>query len=288
MQAISSQRDLLGECPRWHQETQTLWWVDILKHQIHSHNPVSNIHGILQLKEEIGCFTWCEKGGLLVGTQSGLSFIKNLSTAELTPIANPEADKPWQRFNDGRCDPAGRFIAGTQNPRKDSSFGTFYQLDLQQQLRPLIGKSWTCNGLAFSPDGKTLYWSDTPNHVIYSCKYDVSTGQVSEQRKFYVVPENLGRPDGGAVDSAGNYWSCQYAGGRILCISPYGELLKNIELPVTNPTCPCFGGPDLKTLYITSASQKLSEEHLAEHPMEGALLALDVDIPGLPEVFYAG
>jgi sugar lactone lactonase YvrE len=288
MQAISSQRDLLGECPRWHQETQTLWWVDILKHQIHSHQPNSGVHGIIQLKEEIGCFIWCEQGGLLVGTQSGLSLIKNLSKTELIPIASPEADKPWQRFNDGRCDPAGRFIAGTQNPRKDESFGTFYQLNHQLQLRPLIGKSWTCNGLAFSPDGKTLYWSDTPNQTIYACDYDVASGNVGNQRTFYVVPKEWGRPDGATVDSAGNYWSAQYAGGRVLCISPQGKLLKNIELPVTNPTMPCFGGHDLNILYITSASQKMTEEHLQEHPMEGAVLALPVDIPGLPEVKFAG
>lgn len=288
MQAVSAQRDQLGECPRWHAETQTLWWVDILKHQIHHHHPASGAHGVIQLEEEIGCFIWRKTGGLIVGLQSGLAFIDDLSNPVLRPIADPEADKPWQRFNDGRCDPAGRFIAGTMNGRKDESYGTFYQLDAALHLRQLVGKSWTCNGLAFSPDGKTLYWSDTPNLTIYRCDYDVATGDVSNQQVFFVVPEGMGRPDGATVDSEGNYWSAQYAGSRVLCISPQGELLRNIELPVTNPTMPCFGGPDLKTLYITSASQKMTPEHLAEHPMEGAVLAIPVDVAGLPEVAFAG
>ena len=288
MQAVSAQRDQLGECPRWHAETQTLWWVDILKHQIHRHHPASGAHSIIQLNEEIGCFIWRRQGGLLVGLQSGLAFIDDLANPVLRPIADPEADKPWQRFNDGRCDPAGRFIAGTMNGRKDDSYGTFYQLDASLNLRQLVGKSWTCNGLAFSPDGKTLYWSDTPNRTIYRCDYDVVSGNVSNQQVFFVVPEGMGRPDGATVDSEGNYWSAQYAGGRVLCISPQGELLRNIELPVTNPTMPCFGGPDLKTLYVTSANQKMTPEHLADHPMEGAVLAIPVDVAGLPEVAFAG
>ncbi len=288
MQAVSAQRDQLGECPRWHAETQTLWWVDILQHQIHHHHPASGAHGVIQLEEEIGCFIWRKTGGLIVGLQSGLAFIDDLTNPVLRPIAAPEADKPWQRFNDGRCDPAGRFIAGTMNGRKDDSYGTFYQLDAALNLRQLVGKSWTCNGLAFSPDGKTLYWSDTPNLTIYRCDYDVTTGEVSNQQVFFVVPAGMGRPDGATVDSEGNYWSAQYAGSRVLCISPQGELLRNIELPVTNPTMPCFGGPDLKTLYITSASQGMSEEHLAAHPLEGAVLAIPMDVAGLPEVAFAG
>jgi sugar lactone lactonase YvrE len=98
----------------------------------------------------------------------------------------------------------------------------------------------------------------------------------------------MGRPDGATVDSEGNYWSAQYAGSRVLCISPQGELLHEIMLPVTNPTMPCFGGPDLKTLYVTSASQGMSAEHLAAHPLEGAVLAIPMDVAGLPEVAFAG
>ncbi len=290
MQALSAQRDQLGECPRWHAETQTLWWVDITQHQIHRHHPASGQHKVIQLQEEIGCFIWREKGGLLVALQSGFHFIDDINNPTLTPVVDPEADKPWQRFNDGRCDPKGRFIAGTMNARKDDSFGTFYQLNPDLSVRPLVGKSWTCNGMAFSPDGKTLYWSDTPiqNRNIYRCDYDPETGEVSNQQLFFHVPEGMGRPDGATVDSEGNYWSAQYAGSRVLCISPQGELLHEIMLPVTNPTMPCFGGPDLKTLYVTSASQGMSAEHLAAHPLEGAVLAIPMDVAGLPEVAFAG
>lgn len=290
VRAVSEQRYQLGECPRWNSETQTLWWVDIVQHQIHHLKTATGEHGVIQLNEEIGCFTWRQQGGLVVALQSGLHFIDDIENPVLTPIADPEADKPWQRFNDGRCDPKGRFIAGTMNARKDESFGTFYQLDTDLSVKPLIGKSWTCNGLAFSPDGKTLYWSDTPiqNRNIYRCDYNPETGEVSNETLFFHVPEGMGRPDGASVDSEGNYWSAQYAGGRVLCISPEGKLLREILLPVTNPTMPCFGGPDLKTLYVTSASQGMSAEHLAENPMEGALLAVDLDVAGQVEVSFAG
>ncbi len=290
MKALTEQRYQLGECPRWHAETNTLWWVDIQQHQIHHHQLTTGHHGVIQLEEEIGCFIWRDQGGLLVALQSGFHFIDDLTNPVLIPIVDPEADKPWQRFNDGRCDPKGRFIAGTMNARKDESFGTFYQLQPDLSVRPLIGQSWTCNGMAFSPDGKTLYWSDTPiqNRNIYRCDYNPETGEVSNQQLFFHVPEGMGRPDGATVDAEGNYWSAQYAGGRVLCISPKGELLRDIRLPVTNPTMPCFGGPDLKTLFVTSACQGMSKEQLEANPLEGAVLMIDVEVAGLPEVAFAG
>lgn len=288
MSPISEERFLLGECPRWDCDTQSLWWVDILQCQLHGLHTLSGERSFVQLPEQIGCFALREGGGFVVGLQSGFAFLSGTDVPVLQAICDPEADKPAQRFNDGRCDPRGRFIAGTTNPLKDESFGRFYQLDGQQRVRPLVGRSWTCNGLAFSPDGCTMYWSDTPNGTIYRCDYDPDSGEVANERVFFVVPEGRGRPDGAAVDSEGCYWSALYAGGAVIRISDKGELLQTVRLPVSNPTMPCFGGPDMRTIYVTSARQKLSPEMLAANPLEGAVMSLRADVEGLPDYKYRG
>lgn len=285
--AIGRERMLLGECPRWDEQTQTLWWVDIGRARLY-HRQAGSEPAFLQLDEATACLALDQKGGLVLAGQSGFSRLPDPTQPVREPIVDPEADKPWQRFNDGRCDSAGRFIAGTMNPDKDEHFGTFYQLAADGTVRPLVGRSWTCNGLAFSPDGCTLYWADTPNRSIYCCEYDLAEGRVVNQRLFYVVPEGWGRPDGACVDSEGCYWSAQYGGGRLLRLSPEGELLETVPLPVSNPTMPAFGGPDLKTLYVTSASQGMSEAQLAANPLEGAVLALPTAVAGLTEARFAG
>ena len=275
----------LGESPRWDEQEQALWWVDILRHRLYRWQAESGVIVKRDLGQEVGCFSLCHAGGLILGGQSGLLRLPELTSAHAHVLHAPEADRPWQRFNDGRCDPAGRFIAGTMNPRKDEQFGSFYQLTANA-LRPLLGKSWTCNGLAFSPDGQTLYWSDTPNRTIYRCAYDVTSGEVGASELFYLVPEGWGRPDGACVDSEGCYWSAQYGGGRLLRLSPQGELLECLLLPVTNPTMPCFGGPELNSLFITSAAQQLTPQQLRANPWEGALLRLETRVTGLVESRY--
>ncbi len=288
MQRLLPDRFLLGECPRWDEQQQCLWWVDISRQQIHRLDLASGEHRGYPLHEEIGCLALRHQGGLVVGLRSGLALLPDPASGVLIPLAAPEADRPWQRFNDGRCDARGRFIAGTMNPRKDAHYGTFYRLDADGSVRPLVGRSWTCNGLAFSPDGRILYWADTPTRTIHRCDYDLASGEVSNPRVFYVVPEGWGRPDGACVDSEGCYWSAQYAGGRLLRLSPEGELLQTVMLPVSHPTMPAFGGPDLKTLFVTSASQGMSAEQLASNPWEGALLALNMAVSGLVEPRFAG
>lgn len=287
MQAVLEQRFELGECPRWDERAEAIWWVDINQQQLHRLSINDGKHEYRQFPEQIGCFAFRQSGGLVLGGRSGLWLLESLQ-GELQHIGDPEADLPKQRFNDGRCDAQGRFIAGTLNPDKDESFGRFYQLDAKHHIRPLIGRSWTCNGLAFSPDNQTLYWSDTPQRTIYQCDYDMQTGEASNQRLFYQVAKHKGRPDGASVDSQGNYWSALYDGGEVLCISPQGELLQILTVPVTNPTMVTFGGQDLQTMYITSACQKMTEAQLQANPMEGRLLSCKAPYPGLPESRFAG
>jgi len=288
MEAILPERFDLGECPRWDEQLQQLWWVDINAHRLHRWEPASGEHRQLQLPEPIGCFALRQDGGLVAGLQSGLWLIDSLESGQLTQLGDPEAHLPHQRFNDGRCDGRGRFIAGTMNPDKDDHFGTFYRLDPAHAITPLVGRSWTCNGLAFSPDQRTLYWADTPGSTIYRCDYDIETGQVANQRPFFVVPEGWGRPDGAAVDSEGAYWCALYGGGQVLRIAPDGTLLQQLPVPVSNPTMVAFGGPELRTLYITSARQKMTAAQLEANPLEGALLSCPAPVAGLPEARFRG
>jgi sugar lactone lactonase YvrE len=287
MKPVLTQRFALGECPRWDEKNQMLWWVDILNQQLHGLDSHSGEHLCRQFSEEIGCFSLRKSGGFILAGRSGFWLIDSFD-GELQHIYDPESDFPNQRFNDGRCDSDGRFIAGTMNPNKDESYGQFYQMGSTHHVSPLIGRSWTCNGLAFSPDGRTLYWSDTPQRSIYQCDYDPSTGKVANQRLFYQVPDEKGRPDGASIDSKGNYWSALYGGGEILCISPNGILLHELQVPVTNPTMVAFGGKNLQTMYITSANQKLSEKQLMDNPLEGSLLSCEAPYPGCVESRFAG
>ena len=275
----------LGECPRWDEQSQTLYWVDIDHFRLNQFDPATGNNRYLQLEEEIGCFALCEQGGFIAGLRSGFVKIESMEGG-LTAIADPESDKPWQRFNDGRCDGAGRFIAGTLNPRKDAYSGHFYSLE-NDQVRRLVGENWTSNGLAFSPDGTTLYYSDTPRHTIFACDYNLETGDVGEQRLFAQFPHGWGRPDGASVDSQGNYWVALYAGGRVVQVSPKGEILNTIAIPAKNPTMVTFGGPDLKTLMITT-TQAGSLEEAEQYPLSGSIFSVDVDVAGLPEARFKG
>ncbi|GAA5216137.1 SMP-30/gluconolactonase/LRE family protein [Corallincola platygyrae] len=276
----------LAECPRWDHEQSKLYWVDIDAGRLHQFDPATGENTFLQLEEEIGCFALREKGGFVAGLRSGFVFIDSMAGG-ITPIADPEADKPHQRFNDGRCDPAGRFLAGTLNPNKDHYSGHYYSLNTQLETSKLVGNNWTSNGLAFSPDGKTLYYSDTPRHVVFACDYDVATAQVSNEREFIRFPHGWGRPDGAAVDSEGYYWSALYGGGRVVRISPSGQIVNTIAVPAKNPTMVAFGGADLKTLYITTADTTYSPEK-AQYPLSGSIFAVEVPVAGLAEPKFKG
>ncbi|GGA88026.1 gluconolactonase [Neiella marina] len=275
----------LGECPRWDELTQTLYWVDIDNFRLNQFDPATGSNNVLQLDEEIGCFALAQSGGFVAALRSGFVKIASMDGG-IEAIADPEADKPWQRFNDGRCDPAGRFIAGTLNPKKDDYSGHFYSLD-GAEVKQLVGNNWTSNGVAFSPDGTTLYYSDTPRHTVFACDYDVATGAVSNERIFAEFPKGWGRPDGAAVDSEGNYWSALYGGGRVVQINPQGQIINTIAVPAQNPTMVAFGGSDLRTLYITTTKAG-SEEEAEQYPLSGSIFSVDVDVAGLVEPRFAG
>jgi sugar lactone lactonase YvrE len=213
--------------------------------------------------------------------RSGFFLLDGWNT-EIKAVCDPEADLDKTRFNDGRCDAKGRLIASSYYPPKDYDGANFWSLSPSFDVANIADDMLTANGTAFSPDNKTLYYSDTPKHIIYKSDYDLETGKASNRSVFCEFPKGNGRPDGASVDVEGYYWSALYEGGRIVRISPEGEIVAEIEVPAKCPTMVAFGGDDLKTLFISTVGAR-PEEELLEYPLSGSIFSVQVDVAGLPE-----
>jgi gluconolactonase (EC 3.1.1.17) len=272
----------LGECPRWDEREQVLYWVDINAFQLHRFDPKAGADEWLQFDEEIGCFSLRpEDKGFVVGMRSGFYLVNGWSS-ELHPIADPEVGLTTNRFNDGRCDAAGRFIAGSVYPPKDRDGANLWSLDTDESVSLLLEGLLTSNGAAFSPDNRFFYHSDTPKHAIWRYEYDLATGKLSNRELFHQFEFGDGRPDGAAVDTEGFYWTALYEGGRIARLSPAGEIVEEIAVPAKCPTMVAFGDDDLKTLYITTVGNR-PEDELEQYPDSGSLFKVRVDVPGMIE-----
>lgn len=281
MKVIAKVNNKLGECPRWHHQEQALYWVDIDAFRLYRLHVESGDIQYRQFDEEIGCFVFHQNTGFVVAMRSGFYFIDDWQ-AKLRFIADPQADNSQTRFNDGRCDATGRFLAGTVYPAKDHGGAALFSLDNNLNIKQLQDDVLTANGLAFSPDNQWLYFSDTPRHVIYRYPYNLADGSVGTREVFHQFPYGHGRPDGAAVDSEGYYWSALYEGGRVVRLNPHGEIVQEIQVPAKCPTMVAFGGKDLKTLYITTVGNRPAEE-LALFPDSGHVFAIELDIAGRTE-----
>ena len=274
----------LGECPLWSVDEQALWFVDIKGRALHRFHPDSGAHAVFEAPEEIGCIGRARGGGFIAGLRSGLWLLDEEGGAVRRLAENPE-DQATSRFNDGRCDLAGRFLAGTLDEPKAGGMAHLYRYD-RRGLAVLAGGLLTSNGLAFSPDGATLYHADTPRFTIWRYRYDLETGEPSEKTVFVrLQPNDLdrGRPDGAATDAEGCYWTALYEGARVHRYSPEGRLLEVYPVPAKRPTMVAFGGDDLRTLYVTTARDGAPPEELARWPQAGGVFAMAVDTPGVLE-----
>lgn len=286
MRCVLDAKAKLAECPRWDEHTQTLYFVDIDSFALHAYHLPSGAHTVRTFDEEIGCFSLTQDGGFIAAFRSGVYTFTSFE-ADLKPYWQADYDQQTTRFNDGRCDPAGRFLAGTMYAPKDAFLGALYQFE-KGQMTVLDQAAWTSNGLAFSPDHRTMYYSDTPNHIVYQFDYDVSSGRASNKRTFIEFPRGNGRPDGAAVDQEGNYWSALYQGQRVVKISPAGEILAEYPVPATYPTMVAFGGKDMNTLFVSTCRAAQSAEELEHFPEAGGIFALDVENQGQVEFRFAG
>jgi sugar lactone lactonase YvrE len=237
------------------------------------------------LSEVVGSFAFRQRGGLIVAIKSGI-YDFNLESGALTALAQPESDKPDNRFNDGRCDRNGRFWAGTMCDVAREPLGSLYRLDPDGACTYHFNEIIVPNSIAWSPNNRTMYFADTYKKTIWTFDYDHEAGAVSNRRLFQDMQDRAGRPDGSAVDSEGCLWNCEYAGGRVVRYTPDGRIDQTIQMPVDNPTCCAFGGSDLRTLYVTSARQRLTPEQLAEKPLTGSVFAVRTGVSGLPEARF--
>lgn len=274
---VADLRTRLGEGPVWEAALGTLRLTDIPARRLIRFDPESGRVETVETSEEVGCFAPMRDGGTVAAMRSGIFDL----TTQRRLAANPETYS-GSRFNDGTIDPRGRFLAGTVDPERQGR-AALYRLD-RHGLTRLVDGLHTSNGLAFSPDGRTLYHADTPRFVVRAYDYDADTGTMSNGREFIrLTPTDTdqGRPDGAAVDAEGCYWTALYQGARVHRYSPKGELLSVHPVPAQSPTMPCFGGPDMRTLYLTSARDGCTPEQLARYPQSGGLFALRTDVPGL-------
>ena len=263
----------LGESPVWCPQRELLLFVDISGRRLLKFDPSSRALECCAIEEDIGCVAPSKGGGFVAGLRSGIWLLDEKGEKQRMLAANPE-DSQVSRFNDGRVDGAGRFLAGTLDERK-ASRAALYRYDRRGLIRLTDGLI-TSNGLAFSPDGRTLYHSDTPRFTVYRYDYDASSGTAENRRVFVELKptaSDRGRPDGAAVDAQGCYWTALYEGGRVQRYDPEGRLMSEHTVPVRNPTMPAFGGLGLKTLFVTTARDATGSG--------GGLYAAEVDVPGL-------
>lgn len=280
----------VGECPLWHPGEQALYWVDIEGHAVHRLDPASGAHRVWPMASEPSALARSERGGLIVALRRGFAHL-DTDSGELTDIAAAPYDTATTRFNDGRADAAGRFWVGTIYEPRDRQAAEMFVLEQGRIRKVWSGGMTVSNGLGFSPDQRTLYHSDTTAHRVTRYAFDLETGAVSDPQTLHQFSTDKanhygGRPDGAAVDSEGNYWCAMFEGARVLKLSPAGAILDEIALPARCPTMVAFGGADLRTLYITSASFKRPPGEAALYPLNGRVLALRVDVAGRAEPAY--
>ncbi|WP_229505708.1 SMP-30/gluconolactonase/LRE family protein [Massilia genomosp. 1] len=282
---------LVGECPLWHAAEQTLYWVDIGGFTVHALHPASGAHRQWRMATEPAALAIHAGGGLVVATRAGFVHLDTGSGA-LSDIAAAPYDTATTRFNDGRVDAAGRFWVGTIYEPRDQQAAQMFCLEKGVVSLKWSGGMMNSNGLGFTPDGQAMYHADTAAHRIDRYRFDVASGEAKARETFQLFSADKkaddygGRPDGAAVDSEGAYWCAMFEGARLLRFAASGELLREVKLPVKCPTMIAFGGDDLRTLYVTSASHGRPEAERASYPFNGCVLSLRVDVAGREEHAY--
>jgi sugar lactone lactonase YvrE len=290
--ALALPPSLLGESPFWHPDEAALYWCDIPGRTLNRYHPQTQRHSQWRFETEPACAAPLPGGELLLAMRDGL-FRFDPVRGERSLVAPPPYDPREQRFNDGKADPLGRLWVGTIFEPRTRPGAALYRAS-GGRIDRMAEDVTVSNGLAFSPDARTLYWSDTTAHRIDALDLDLAAGSLSRRRVLVQFAPRQpgqdlldygGRPDGAAVDAEGAYWVAMFEGQRLLRLSPAGAVLAEIALPVRCPTMPCFGGADLKTLFVTTAREKRPAEELAAQPLAGCVLTLRVAVPGLPVNF---
>ncbi len=287
IERVLSLNNFLGEGPIWNSQEHALYWVDLTPGILHRWQPVNAKLETFELSMSIGCLGLRKAGGLIMATKRGYVFWD--AQKGVTPIADPIAHEPNMRFNDGKIDPAGRFFAGTMHETDTSlQAGFLYRLDADRSVHVAESGVRCPNGMGWSLDHKTMYFTDSPLRTIYAYDYDIATGAIANRRTFVTVPTNNGVPDGMTVDREGFIWSCHWDGWKITRYDAAGKVERVVPMPVARPTSCAFGGRNLDEMYVTSAGKNVSAADRPKQPFAGDLLRFHPGVKGQEEPQFAG
>ncbi len=296
MECVVPCRDNLGEGCLWDAEAQALWWLDIARpSRVHRFDPVSQMQNIWTSQLLLTAIAKKKSGGFVVAGEDGV-YSFDAATGRTSPFCNPESNVPHNRMNDGAVDPQGRFWLGSmmQNigPNGEdlditADTGNLFRILADGSSRIMERNIGVSNGPCWSPDGRTFYFSDSKNQVIYAYDFDDGSGDISNRRVLNDTKSH-GYPDGATVDAEGFLWSARWEGSCVLRIDPKGRIDRIVEVPASRVTCPVFGGADLDTLYLTTSRAHVSAETLARFPEQGSLFACKLGVKGILKNVFAG
>ena len=284
-QPILHSQAALGEGALWNPETKQLYWVDIEGRAFHVFDPATRQDRHFRVGARVGTVVPLHGGDVLLALQTGIHQL-NTATGQLHLLVNPLTE-PNLRFNDGKCDPAGRFWVGTFDLQQRPHAGTLYRLDCDGSLHVVLRGITNSNGIAWSLDHRTMYYIDTPTLTVQAFDYDKATGNIANPRVIISIPEGPGVPDGMTIDAEGKLWVALWGGGRVQRFDPAtGAPLMAVQVPAPFTSSCAFGGPGLKTLYITTARGGLTPEQQKQFPFSGDLFAVEPGVRGVPACFY--
>jgi sugar lactone lactonase YvrE len=280
-------RAVLGEAPIWEARTQRLYSVDCDQKKLFRLDPVGHAIETFALPHSPGSYAFRDRGGMLMAYRNQLALLDPEAGGNAALEADG-IDFAIERFNDGKCDRAGRFWAGTMDRRMSEPVGALYRIDPDMSVHRMAGGMKVSNGLAFSPDDRIFYHTDSRSGQIRAYDFDIATGEIRNGRIHFDFAGRSGRADGFTIDIEGCLWAAEIDAGRVVRIDPKGRCVREIALPTTWPTSAMFGGAALRTLYVTTMQHRLTEEQLAQQPQAGCLFAIELDVPGLAEPRFAG
>ena len=276
----------LGESPMWDGNEGFLWWIDIYKPTLNRFHPESGRNEAITLNQNIHAIAVRESGGIVGSFEHGIGFL-DPDVATITIATDPIGDAE-ARFNDGKCDCMGRFWTGSMSNDWVTPVGCLFRFDADRTVRTMDSGFNLSNGMGWSPDNATMYFTDFGQSTIFAYDYDAQTGDIANRRPFVVIPEDKGRPDGMTVDADGCLWVALWDGWAVAQFNPAGKCIDRIPMPVKRPTSCMFGGPDLSIMYVTSATMMLTDAELADQPLAGALFVVETGARGRVEPVFGG
>jgi sugar lactone lactonase YvrE len=284
---LDSKSDL-GEGAIWDHKNEELIWVNITKKILNFYQPKMNHNKEMLTGQMIGTVVPAESGKMIVALENGF-YQLDPETGSKKFIADPEEGIFGNRFNDGKCDPAGRFWAGTMSKTGEKEAGALYRLDTDGSVTKMIDNVTTSNGIVWSLDHTRMYYIDTPTLKVMAWNYNSETGNISNPQTAVEIPSDMGYPDGMTIDGEGNLWIALWNGSAVGCWNPQsGEFLRKIDVPAKNVTSCAFGDDDLGTLYITTARRATSEEELEKFPHAGGVFKIRPGVKGVKAFFFRG